>query len=557
MADDDERGPAPDPWDEIVADGLGEGFGEETLPFEAADAESGTPVEPPPDGAAGASDDFAAAGSEGDGIEAASIEDWLTEGDGETDAGSPVLSVFAPDEPAAPGQSSIDIGTGTSGIGDDGEPGDLGDATGGEAFSGVSEADEAGADAWAGIEAVPVGTAASDEAVAPFDLGDGAAAAGAAATLAVTPATGGHARKPAGKSRGLGQLAGIVLGGILALPITLAILLFFGLDPLGLAWLVPSSLRPGKPPPPAAVVAAPVEPAPIADVPAVPEPAEPMVEEAPAVAADAVPVVDEPVPAGDDPVPMAPAGEVVAAAPAEPPQLEPEPVSMPEPVAMPEPVEPAPPPDAVVVAEPVPDTVVSAPPADPVPAPAPQPVLDTVALDEAVGEAAALSEALGTVDDRKDRAYTLLRTRWYRALARVAEELVALEHAAAAAGRPLDAPPENVVLLHGTIGSRDELAAELAALAPEWLAYAKRGSDGVVLPVTLEFARRVGPYWTTRATVADAVGQPRTITLISRSEPAGVPGEKLVVTGVALDGGVIWAADFRGSTAGGDEPPGL
>ena len=168
---------------------------------------------------------------------------------------------------------------------------------------------------------------------------------------------------------------------------------------------------------------------------------------------------------------------------------------------------------------------------------APPPALATAALDDAVGEAAALSEALGAVDDRETRAYTLLRTRWYRSLARVAEELVALEHAAAAAGRPLDAPPENVVLLHGTIAGREALAAELATLAPDWLAYGKRGSDGVVLPVTLDSVRKVGPYWTARATLDGRDGQPRSLTVISRSEPA--PESFTVLTTVEQ---AVWAA---------------
>lgn len=523
MADDDQdRGAAPDPWDEIVADGLGD-FGDDTLNFEEAAGEAVTPVEPPPSGDE-AEPDVAAAAAEavrGD-AEETGIEDWLSGDDMETVPGSPVLSVFAPEEIAG-GLSGIDIGTGTSGIAEDVEPGPVQDD---DTFS-----------------------------VAP------AAAAVPAAVALASP----QARKPAVKSRGIGRLLGIMVGGLLAIPVALAVLLFgLGQDPLGLAGLVPSSLLPAtlRPPsPPAAVViaAAPAEPVAVEAVPppaepAMSEPTEPEADQAATLVPDAEPsappaVADDVATIGTAPEPEVPAGPaaVVDAA-----VVESQPASMPEP----DPSVPEPSPDAVALAARKLDALAAEPSHVPAPAAAPEP-LDMAALDAAVAEAAALGEALGAVDDRGNRAYTLLRTRWYRSLARVAEELVALDHAAVAAGHPLDAPPESVAHLHGTIGGREPLTAELAALAPDWLAYAKRGSDGVVLPVTFDSARRVGPYWTARATLTDAAGRPRTVTLISRTEPAAVSGERLVVTGVALDDAVVWAADVRPAAAAGDAAAGF
>lgn len=567
MADDDQdRGPKPDPWDEIVADGLGD-FGDDMLTFEETAGEAVTPVDPPPPGDEAESDpDVAAAAAEavrGD-AEETDIEDWLSGDDVEAGAGSPVLSVFSPEETAG-GLSGVAIGTGTSGIAEDVEPGPvLEDEVGGVTFAATSAAGDSAVDDWAGIEPVPGADAAAGAgAEEMFEVTTAAAAAGSAAVALAGP----QARKPAVKSRGIGRLLGIVLGGVLAIPVALSILLFgLGQDPLGLAALVPSSLLPAKlrpPNPPAAVVVAvaPAEPAAVDEVPppaepALPEPTETVADEAANSAAEPEPsvaavVVDEAAgieTAPEPEVPADPAAVVDVAV------VDPQPV--PEPVPMPEPGPPLPEPplDAVAVAAPALDALVAEP--SPAPAPPPEP-LDMAALDAAVAEAKELGEALGAVDDRENRAYTLLRTRWYRSLARVAEELVALDHAAAAAGRPLDASPENVALLHGTIGGREALTAELAALAPDWLAYAKRGSDGVVLPVTFESARRVGPYWAARATLTGAAGRPRTVTLISRTEPTAVSGERLVVTGVALDDAVVWAADVRAAAAAGDAAPGF
>jgi hypothetical protein len=574
MADDaDDRVPAPDPWDEIVAEGLGDDGAEETLRFEEPAGDTPPPVEPSDGDQVEPGPDVAAAAAEalrGD-AEEAGIEEWLSGDDGQVDAGSPVLSVFAPEE-NAPGLSGVDIGTGTSGIAQDGEPALVQDEIGDDAFPAESAAGGSSTADWADVEPVPAAAAAAgDDTDGTFDV----TTAGAAAAPAVVAATGRRAGASAGKSGGIGRVLGIVLGGLLAIPVTLAILLFgLGQDPFGLATLVPSqaafllpaTMRPAPPQPPMAVVAAPVDAATLDEVPPVPDPGmpepassepaspEPAMPE-PAEPVAAVTVADEAASIATEPEPAAPA-DLAAVGDAAP--VEPQPAAEPEPEPMPM---PEPPLDAVAVATPdldAPglDALVAEPPAIPPPAPQPPP-LDTVALDEAVGEAAALGEALGAVDDRENRAYALLRTRWYRSLARVAEELVALEHVAAAAGRPLDTPPENVALLHGTIVGREALATELAALAPDWLSYAKRGSDGVVLPVTFDSARKVGPYWTARVTLTAAAGQPRTVMLICRSEPAAAAGDRLVVTGVALDGGVIWAADVRATAAGADPAPGF
>jgi hypothetical protein len=553
MAGDDDRGAAPDPWDDIVAEGLGEEAGEIAFRFEEPDVE---PVAPENAGDETTAQESAGtdapveeplAAGDGDAADAL-VEDWLSEGDGMADPAVPPLSVFAPEDAAA-GSSSIEIGTGASAIGLHGEPQqeEIGDPFAEISGSGAGEA----AAEWPGIDAAAdAATAAEpDEGGFPLVETTGAAAVVAASTAGGVKKPVKRPAKPAKKAGGIGQLVGIMLGGVMAIPITLGILLYgLGKDPFGVAkavppqaaFLLPQKFRPGykRPAPARSDVAGgsaldnlptiePVEPEPPA-----PESVEPSVDEPPAVEPSAVVDSDAVVPPPPDtvsePAPeplldtVAVDGPGVETPGFEPPGLdglgvEPEPAAPAQPPAPPEP-----------------------------------PPLDTLALDEAVGDAAALCAALGAVDDKENRAYKLLRTRWYRALARVAEELVAVENAAAITGRPLASPPDNVAALHGQLGGRASLAAELAALAPDWLAYEKRGSDGVVVPVNFGSSRRVGPYWSSRVTLTAADGTSRDLTVVSRAEPAAIAGDRLVVTGVALDGAVIWAADVRPAADGGD-----
>lgn len=517
-ADDDDRGSAPDPWDDIVAEGLGEDAGEVSFRFEEAASEAAPAAEMPQEESADGGP-----ASDADAAEHALVEDWLSEDD-DADAGAPPLSVFPTDDVAS-GSSTIDIGTGTSGIALHGAPEQ--EEIGAEAFTTPD-----GEDADAAVTAWPDADAGGqdDGAVVGFpDLAaGGAAVAGVAAAASAAKPVRRSAKPASKKSGGIGQMIGVVLGGLMAIPITLGILIYgLGKDPFGVtkqvpadvAFLLPEKFRPGYRKPSAAPAGA------------------------GASSLDSLPTVTEPTAPGLDEV-AAGAGE--PALPEEP--VVPDEAAVADTNMPPEP-EPEPVPDVAAIDVPSLDSL----DATPVPAPAAvaePPPLDTAALDEAVGDAAALAEALGTVDDRGTKAYTLLRTRWYRALARVAEELVAVENTAASTGRPLEAIPDNVAALQGTIGGRDQLAAELAALAPDWLAYEKRGSDGVVLPVTFESARKVGPYWATRVSLTGADGSARSLTIISRSEPAAIAGDRVVVTGVALDGAVVWAADVRGLPAG-------
>jgi hypothetical protein len=368
-------------------------------------------------------------------------------------------------------------------------------------------------------------------------------------------------------------MIGVVAGGVMAIPITLAILIW-GLqkDPFGVtkmvpeqaAFLLPQKFRPGFKKAraaagiPTATGGSPLDAvAATGDVPA----AEPAADEA------AAPTED--LSAGDLPVPDL--SDLATAEPAVP-----TPVDEPVDVGSSEPVEPFPAAtvdevsttaDATVPAAtdasetpPAPDlgdvAAVTAPGLDSLPAvppapPEPEP-LDTAALDAALAEAGALGEALAAVEDRSARSSRLLIVQWYQSLASVAEQLASLERAAADAGQPLSETPEQVAAFHAALIAGDPQLSDLGRVAWDWLAFRKRQGAGVVLPVTFASARRVGPYWSATATLDKGDGTRRVLSIVSRSEPAAVAGDRLLVTGLVLDENVIWAADWRPADGGGE-----
>jgi deoxyribodipyrimidine photo-lyase len=151
--------------------------------------------------------------------------------------------------------------------------------------------------------------------------------------------------------------------------------------------------------------------------------------------------------------------------------------------------------------------------------------------------------------DPADPARKTLLVDWYRQMARVAEELAMLEHVAADSGRPFPAIPTAAADLGGRVLATPQLADDLARLARNWLAYSRRDGDGVVMPATLSAARRVGPYWCSRVAIAEAGGASRELSVISRIEPTALPGDAIIVMGLVMDGGVLWASDVRSATA--------
>jgi hypothetical protein len=442
-----------------------------------------------------------------------------------------------------------------------------------------------------GVEAVAFAAIEGDEPAEEtiIDFGTAAAATLAAAaadgdSVAVAtqpgPAAAGRPRK-----RGpLRQLLGVVLGGLLAIPVVLGILIglmWMGwsdtagirrLIPEQLAFLLPQARNPvamgttGGPDLGAA--------ASLNELPVVADETAAVADEAPSSLPDSEPAADAVVPpiATEEPVvteepaatETASSSDPLAAVSAEP-ALTKEPGSL---VADdgavnsdPSPVADSP---VAVLAEPsfddlaaisppatqdvAPATAV-APPAAAVPVvPEPEP-LDLGGLEAAAAEATAALDAVEAVADPADPVRKALLVDWYKRLARVAQELTTLEHLAADSGRPLSATPAVAAELGGRILAAPNLADDLARLARNWLTYSRRDGDGVVMPATFSGSRRVGPYWCSRVSIAEAGGASRELSVISRIEPVAVPGDAVIVMGLVMDGGVLWASELLSASA--------
>jgi hypothetical protein len=582
---DDKDESAPDPWAGIDDDAAGQSADGFSFSFDAASEIADQPGPAPTDApsAADDADPFAAlsmdAGLDADEGAAAAddISAWLSEPSAA--AGSePPLAVFPPEgvedgEPAAPDTialGSLQAGTMFEGIGSDDlhlealgtvePPAGSSHVEVGTGFSGIvspSEVDPTSgvvpADEWPEALALDAAADAGESALDDFatdeqpsfdasgfdgvsDLGEAAAgaeefqdegvgAADAAAVAATVAAA--KPRAPARKQGGgIGQLIAIVLGGMMAIPITYAILIWgFQRDPFKLAGMLPEQvafLLPEKLQPGFRKSGGPKLDAPSAldDLPAVPE--TPETPAAPATGDDAAP----------PPADLAAAAIEGEAVVADAPKKMPADAPGAEPVTT-----PATPP------EPSRDEFALAPqrPAEPPAPPEPEP-LDLTALEAAVGEASAAFDALTAADPEAPERKKLL-VAWYKRLAAAAEQLVLLEKVAVDSGRPLGAAVAALDPLSAGIAADVAVQEDLARLSGMWLGSKKRAADGAMLLGTFDGARQVGPYWSMLVTVAGA--EPLSVNVISRTKPTLEPGERVLVTGVVFDGDVVWAADCR------------
>lgn len=548
---------APDPWADLLGDGPGESAAEFSFSFD-------DPAEVTPSPAAEPSEPAAEPEAEPDaalmpaaaGLPPADedVEPHLD--DEQAAAWLDDVEPSAAAEPAADaGGSSIEIGTGSSGIVASDEVDAWGDV--GPADDPLPAEAEASGDSFSFDDAEPaVGEAVAEEAIAfaeeaaadeeafpGVDAGVEDAAVGltgATVTAAAAAARkGGKTAKPAkAKKGGLGQMIGVVLGGALAIPIVFGILvglMWAGVTvpvgksigralPESMAFLVPEKFRPGFKKS-AVAVAAPGKRASLDELGTGQPQAgdETVTDESPA----------EPVDGGDLDVGSLPLDEP-ATGDAGTPVVDDEPVvpggdgdSFADPLA------------AAAEPEMKPD---DAAPDDAAIEAAKVAAADRAPLDSAVQEALTAVDALEEVADAEDPSRKKLLVDLYKALATVGVELVMLEKMSADAGRPLTEPPLSLSDLHKRLPRHED---DLRRLGRNWLDFTKRPSDGVVLPVTIQSSRKIGPNWSTKVTLPLAKGGDREIVVLSRAEPAAVPGDLVLVIGTLFDGDVIWAADVR------------
>jgi hypothetical protein len=609
-ADDaDEKKPEVDPWADILSESLdvsenlgsGAGLGEvdDASAFDFLDGDDDLVASDPAADALPAADltaaefaaaDLAAAEFAADDLSAADLAaDDLSADDlsaesfaTESAADAPPLSVFAPEESAVgePSPSTIEIGTGLSGI-----RLDEAEAAAEEAFAQAAAADEhdeatepthdfdfgsePANDAdetgfFAGVAEDESAAAADDTEAEGQDLF--VAAAPAVAAAGTSPAVAGRVTPAKGapkKKGGIGQMIGVVLGGLMSIPIVLGILI--GLmwagwpDTLGLRKSMPAALSfllPPKQPSGLAKLTA-VAPDAVADAGgsaldaalgglAAADPANTDTDTAAPEGDDAL-GGDRPAPVdafaavgtlpGIDPLP---ADEpLVPAASDDPPSSDPDNTALAALGTRPAPLDDF---DAAVL---------GGEPATARPEPAsvePEP-LDMASLEAAVLAADEASAAVAALDDFADRGSRRQLIEWYRSLARVAAELAILERVAADSARPLTDVPDGVVDLHAKIVADGRLVEQLGRLAPMWLAFDKRDSDGVMLAGELSSTRPAGPWWRSQLIHPGADGTPRELTVITRAEPGAVAGEPVFVTGVIIGDDVVWGADCRAARA--------
>jgi len=451
------------------------------------------------------------------------VGDWLGEPDAEPAALG--LSVFASDDDDSDQPSQIDpagdptgehstvqIGTGTSGIASpssiDAFGSDVGSDEDGDPFAALGGGEEPETEAFAFAPAEEV----SGE-VETVGMATAASAPPAPKRKAV--------KQPPRKKKPsmVGQLLGVIGGGLMSIPIVLGILWWgAGKDPLevapmvpdSLSFLLPAKLRAGGPP---AAVARGTQLPSLDDVLG----AEPGVGNLPADEDLAIndAQMEPDLPTADllDP----PSSDLAAA---DPPLAggddEDDPLM------------------ALLKEEP-PAAVAPGPP----PVPEPEP-LDTAGLVAAADQAVAALAAVKAVEDLNDPVGRKLLVGCYRSLAAYAQELAMLERVAADTGRPLAELPASAEAVPAEITQRPELFEPLARLTRDWLAFKKRPSDGVLAPATFVASRKVGPYWRTEVAVGD-----KPLVVLARSEPAAVPGETVLVTGLVVDEGVLWASEVR------------
>lgn len=323
---------------------------------------------------------------------------------------------------------------------------------------------------------------------------------------------------------GLGQMVGVVIGGVLAIPVTLAILLFgFQRDPLhitpkvpdGLRFLLPSRFRsvgeerrtdkttggPGRltldqissPPDRVTTTAEPVPEPSITPAAATPAPDEGAIAPAPA---DAVELAGSGLP--DSPQPI----EEVA-----------------------------------IVVDPV---LVDAGSAG-IEAGRESAGIDLATVTAAIGAATNATDTLGLGTfggDPAAREQSLVG--WYRSLSLVALELAKAERAAIESGRSSSEVIDRFAELRSRLAI--ERHDDLELLGSMWLASEKRPSDGAILVATLEAVRPVGPWWGGRLAVGGEA--PHGLSFLTRSAPMAQPGDVVIVVGVLGESGTIWAVDI-------------
>lgn len=300
--------------------------------------------------------------------------------------------------------------------------------------------------------------------------------------------------RPLRKKSAAGSLAGVVIGGLLAVPIVVVILLWgFRRDDFGIARVLPEELA----------FLLPAELRPLPRLPQETPSAEPMPTLPPdgfaGLAPGSTSAGDRPVVPGQDAVSPQEMRGVVGSG-----DFEEEPRS-PEDVLL----------DAA----------------------------DLALLEMATARATVmLGSMLDLPSDAPEEMLKAARIDWYKSLAAVGEEAAAAEGLRMEGGRSTAAVAGPVISLAERI-ARDPVATEeLAVLARQWMLATKRDSSGVLFPGELQDIRQIGTVWASSLQSSGEDAESNRVTVLSQRRPERSEGSRVVAAGVIVAKDVIWAA---------------
>jgi hypothetical protein len=138
---------------------------------------------------------------------------------------------------------------------------------------------------------------------------------------------------------------------------------------------------------------------------------------------------------------------------------------------------------------------------------------------------------------------------WYKSLAAVGEEAVAAEQVLADAGRATTSVGGALTGMVERIAGTGTAYADLQELAQLWLKATKRDSQGAVIPGTLSDVHPVGAVWASTLIGLEQGSETSLVTVLSRRRPDMPVGTDVVAVGVMVGGDVMWAACLVGRDA--------
>ena len=153
-----------------------------------------------------------------------------------------------------------------------------------------------------------------------------------------------------------------------------------------------------------------------------------------------------------------------------------------------------------------------------------------------------LSSLLELPADAPEEMLKTARVDWYKSLAAVGEEAAAAEQVRVEGGRSVEVVARSVVVLVEKIAVDAVAAEELATLARQWMQATKRDSSGVVFPGLLRDVRQIGSAWAATVRSGGDDDQALEVTVLSRRRPEITEGSQVVAVGVIVAGDVIWAS---------------